>query len=111
MFQTPHNPDIDPLLVACVQTLNNAEDAVEQGRLVDMTSLSQQIEKLCRAIRHLPVQQAASYKDVLEQLLSDMEKVEMRINLQHEELSTRLKRKEKGVNPLFAQEVDPDTAD
>ena len=111
MFQTPHNADIDPLLVACVQTLNQAEDDIENSRFVDLNALEKQVETLCQAVQRLPVHLAANYKETLQLLLSDLKKVEQRVNLQHDELSTRLKRKEKGVNPLFAQEVDPQMTD
>ncbi len=85
-----------------------AERLIYDGKMVDIAALQNHINLLCQDIQKRPQSEARTYLENLNILFEAVERLEKDINLQHDELTERLKFSDGRVNPLMAQEISDD---
>jgi hypothetical protein len=109
MTSTGH--DIEHKIQKMVSFIETAERLIYEGKIVDIAALQGHMSDLCKELDRLPQTKAKSYLPHLQTLFETLERLEKDIDLQHNEITERLKFDQGRVNPLMAQEVNEDEND
>lgn len=100
--------DIKNKIEQVLSFVETAERLIYDGKMVDIAALQGHINHLCQDIQKRPQAEARTYLTDLNTLFEAVERLEKDINLQHDELTERLKLSDGRVNPLMAQEIRDD---
>jgi len=68
--------------------INDAQNKIEQGEVIDLSGLNLKVQDICRDVLALPAEQAKEFKDTMLEIISTLNTLEESLKSFHNEMQS-----------------------